>query len=224
MSKKLDDKYQSLDESKQKLLKIRHTAEHVLHTAMQKLYPSLKKAMGPATDDGFYFDFELDQKITEADFPAIEKEMARIIKSGSSMVRREIGLDEAKALFNNNPYKMEWIGEISKRGEKFSTYQMKLPEGKVIDEDLCSGPHLDSVSEIGAFKLLSIAGAYWHGDEKNKMLTRIYGTAFATKEELDKYLWQLDEAKKRDHRKLGKEMDLFTFLRSSGIGVATVHT
>jgi len=218
MSKELDDKYTSMDESKQKMLKLRHTTEHVLHTAMQKLYPGLKKAMGPATDDGFYFDFDLEEKVTETDFPAIEKEMARIVKSESTMVRREIEVDEARRIFAGNPYKMEWVDEIAGRGEKFSTYQMTLPVGKVIDEDLCSGPHLDSVSEIGAFKLLSVAGAYWHGDEKNKMLTRIYGTAFETKEELDKYLWQIDEAKKRDHRKLGKELDLFTFSDLVGSG------
>lgn len=218
MSKKLDEKYQGMDENKQKLLKIRHTAEHVLHTAMQKLYPSLKKAMGPATDDGFYFDFELGDKITEADFPIIEKEMARIIKSSAKMVRREIDADEAKKMFEGNPYKMEWVEEIAKRGESFSTYQMTLPEGKVIDEDLCSGPHLDSVSDIGAVKLLSVAGAYWHGDEKNKMLTRIYGTAFETQEELDKFVSLIEEAKKRDHRKLGKELDLFSFSDLVGSG------
>lgn len=219
MSKKLDEKYLNMDESKQKLLKLRHTAEHVLHTAMQKLYPNLKKAMGPATDDGFYFDFDLDEKIAETDFPKIEKEMARIIKSGSKMVRREIEAPEAKEIFAGNIYKMEWVEEIAGRGESFSTYQMTLPDGKVIDEDLCSGPHLDSVSEIGAFKLLSIAGAYWHGDEKNKMLTRIYGTAFETQEELDKYILQLEEAKKRDHRKLGKSMDLFSFSDLVGSGL-----
>ena len=160
MSKKLDEKYLNLDEKKQKGLKLRHTAEHVLHTAMQKLYPNLKKAMGPATDEGFYFDFDLEDKVTEADFPAIEKEMARISKSEAKMVRREIDAREAKIIFSGNPYKMEWVEEISQRREKFSTYQMTLPNGKVIDEDLCSGPHLDKVSEIGAFKLLSIAGAY----------------------------------------------------------------
>lgn len=219
MSKKLDEKYSNLDEKKQKMLQLRHTAEHVLHTAMQKLYPNLKKAMGPATDDGFYFDFDLDDKVTEADFPAIEKEMARIIKSGSKMVRREIEADEAKKIFAGNQYKMEWVEEIGQRGEKLSTYQMTLPDGKVIDEDLCSGPHLDSVSEIGAFKLLSVAGAYWHGDEKNKMLTRIYGTAFESQEELDKYLALQEEAKKRDHRKLGRELDLFSFSDLVGSGL-----
>lgn len=219
MSKKLDEKFESLSQNEQKMLKLRHTAEHVLHTAMQKLYPEIKKAMGPATDEGFYFDFESKDKITEADFPAIEKEMARIIRSESKMVRREISADEARKLFFGNPYKMEWIDEIAKRGEDISTYQMTLPNGKVIDEDLCSGPHLDSVSEIGAFKLLSIAGAYWHGDEKNKMLTRIYGTAFVDQESLDKYIWQVEESRKRDHRKLGKELDLFSFSDLVGSGL-----
>ncbi len=215
MSKKLDDKYMNMDEEKQRMLKLRHTAEHVLHTAMQKLYPNIKKAMGPATDDGYYFDFDSEDKITENDFPAIEKEMARIVKSGSKMVRREIESDEAEIIFAGNPYKMEWVKEIGNRGESFSTYQMTLADGKVIDEDLCSGPHLDKVSEIGAFKLMSVAGAYWRGDEKNKMLTRIYGVAFETQEDLDKYVWQQEEAKKRDHKKLGAELELFMFHETS---------
>lgn len=219
MSKKLDDKYMSMDEEKQKMLKLRHTTEHVLHTAMQKLYPNIKKAMGPATDEGYYFDFDSEEKITESDFPAIEKEMARIIKSGSKMVRREIERDEAEKIFAGNPYKMEWVKEIGDRGESFSTYQMTLSDGKVIDEDLCSGPHLDTVSEIGVFKLMSVAGAYWRGDEKNKMLTRIYGVAFENQEDLDKYVWQQEEAKRRDHRKLGEELNLFHFDESIGKGL-----
>ena len=219
MSKKLDEKYLKMDESKQKMLKLRHTTEHVLHTAMQKLYPELKKAMGPATDEGFYFDFDYSQKVAEEDFPAIEKEMSRIIKSGSLMKKVEISVDEARKIFAGNQYKLEWLDDIQVRGEKVSTYQMTLPSGKIIDEDLCSGPHLDSVSEIKAFKLLSVAGAYWHGDEKNKMLTRIYGTAFESQEELDKYLEMQEEAKKRDHRKLGKSMDLFSFSDLVGSGL-----
>ncbi len=218
MSKKLDEKLANLSEDKQDLQALRHTAEHVLHTAMQKLYPSLKKAMGPATDEGFYFDFDLSDKITHADFPKIEKEMSRIIKTASRMVRREIPLKDAKVLFKDNPYKVEWVDDISKRGESLTTYQMTLSDGKVIDEDLCSGPHLDSLDKIGAFKLLSVAGAYWHGDEKNKMLTRIYGTAFYSHKELDQYLWQLEEAQKRDHRKIGKLLDLFTFSDLVGPG------
>ena len=211
MSKKLDDKFSKLDQPAQKLLKIRHTTEHVLHTALQNLYPELKKAMGPATDDGFYFDFDLDKKVTETDFPRIEKEMRRIIKTGAKMVRREVGAKEAKKLFSSNPYKVDWINEIAERGESYSTYQMVASGGRVIDQDLCSGPHLDSLSEIGAFKLLSVAGAYWHGDEKNKMLTRVYGTAFSSQKELDDYIFKIEEAKRRDHRKLGKDLELFTF-------------
>jgi len=219
MSKKLDDKFSKLDESAQKLLKIRHTTEHVLHTAIQNLYPESEKAMGPATDDGFYFDFDLDKKVTEMDFPRIEKEMKRIIKTGAKMVRSEIDAKEAKKLFSSNPYKVDWISGIAERGESYSTYQMVVPGGKVIDQDLCSGPHLDSLSEIGAFKLLSVAGAYWHGDEKNKMLTRIYGTAFYNKKELDDYIFKIEEAKKRDHRKLGKDLELFTFSNDVGQGL-----
>lgn len=211
MSKKLNQKLANLSQDKQALLSLRHTAEHILHTAMQKLYPSLKKAMGPATDDGFYFDFDLDEKVTLVDFPKIEKEMARIVKSASTMVRKEISYENAKELFKDNSYKLDWVEEIHKRGQSLTTYQMTLPDGKIIDEDLCSGPHLDSLDKIGAFKLLSVAGAYWHGDEKNKMLTRIYGTAFATQEELDQYLWQLEEAKKRDHKIIGKDLELFMF-------------
>lgn len=219
MSKKLDEKVAKMAENEQQLLKLRHTSEHVLHTAMQKLYPELLKAMGPATADGFYFDFDLEGKVTEADFAKIEKEMERIIKSGAVMKMHEIEEKEAKELFAHNPYKIDWINEIISRGESISIYQMILSNGKVLDEDVCSGPHLDSVSEIGAFKLLSVAGAYWHGDEKNKMLTRIYGTAFGSQEELDKYLWQQEEAKKRDHRKLGKELDLFHFSELVGPGL-----
>lgn len=219
MSKILEEKYEKLSKDEQKMLCLRHTAEHVLHTAMQNLYPKLKKAMGPATDDGFYFDFESEEKITDLDFQIIEKEMERIIKLGATMVRREVGRDEALKLFAGNPYKLEWIEQIADRGEKYSTYQMVLSDGKVIDEDLCSGPHLENVSDIGAFKLMSVAGAYWHGDEKNKMLTRIYGVAYGTQVELDKYVWQHEEAKKRDHRKLGEELDLFCFDESIGKGL-----
>lgn len=193
---------------------LRHTAEHVLHTAMQKLYPSLKKAMGPAIDNGFYFDFEVDDKISEADFEKIEKEMQKLIDLDLPMVQEFISVEEAKKLFKDNPYKLEWLLDIEKRGEKVSTY--KLGD---LDLDLCSGPHAKSTGEIKAFKLLKIAGAYWHGDEKNKMLTRIYGTAFFSREELDSYLHQIEEAEKNDHRKLGKELDLFTFSDLVGPGL-----
>jgi len=197
----------STNDSSIDLKTIRHSTEHVLTQAMNRLYPNkFLMAMGPATDDGFYFDFEPigDFKVSDADFPIIEAEMAKIIKENLPIIRQEISLDDAKKLFADNPYKMEWLNSIQDRGEVITIY-------KTGDEftDLCAGPHLRYTKGIKAFKLLSIAGAYWHGDEKNKMLTRIYGTAFENKEELQKYLDNLEEAKKRDHRKLGPQLGLF---------------
>ena len=197
-----------------KLGALRHTAEHVLHTAMQKLYPKLKKAMGPATEDGFYFDFDLNTKISEDDFGKIEGQMKKIINQDLPLKQKNISLSEAKKIFKNNPYKLDWIDRITKKGEKISVYTLGD-----IDLDICSGPHLASTDQIKAFKLLSVAGAYWHGDEKNKMLTRIYGTAFENKKELKNHLNNLEEAKKRDHRKLGKELDLFVISEDIGKGL-----
>lgn len=214
MSKILDQKLKKMSEDKQLLWTLRHTAEHVLHTALQNIYPSMKKAMGPATDEGYYHDFDSDKKVTDLDFPKIEKEMKRIIDMNLPMVQKFIEEEEARKIFRNNPYKLEWVDQIKSRGEKFSIY--KIGD---IDTDLCSGPHVKSTGEIKAFKLLKVAGAYWHGDEKNKMLTRIYGTCFPTKEELDHYLWQIDEAKKRDHKKLGQMQELFIFADEVGSGL-----
>jgi len=200
------------------LYKIRHSAEHVLTQAMQTLFGIDKfyMAMGPATDEGYYFDFEPLNgfKISEEDFPKIEAEMAKIIKNNLPIVREELSLDQAKELFKDNPYKLEWLNSIEDRNEVISIYKT----GEEFT-DLCAGPHVANTSEIKAFKLLSIAGAYWHGDEKNKMLTRIYGTAFESKEELDKYINIIEEAQKRDHRKLGKELGLFTFSELIGSGL-----
>ena len=197
----------STNDSKKDLQSIRHSTEHVLTQAMQRLFPNkFLMAMGPAIDDGFYFDFEPigDFKVSENDFPAIEAEMTKIIKENLPIIRQEISLEDAKKLFADNPYKMEWLNSIKDRGEVIIVY-------KTGDEftDLCAGPHVRYTKGIKAFKLLSVAGAYWHGDEKNKMLTRIYGTAFDSKEELQKYLDNLEEAKKRDHRKLGPQLGLF---------------
>lgn len=223
MSQIIDEKLKKLSKSDLELLSLRHTAEHVLHTAMQNLYPELKKAMGPATSEGFYFDFDFSppadaeghiHKISEADFPKIEKEMQRLIDADYQMIQEYILPEKAKQIFKDNPYKLEWLKDIEKRGEKVSIYKMADK-----DLDLCSGPHALSTGQIQAFKLLSVAGAYWHGDEKNKMLTRIYGTAFFDKKDLDKYLWQIEEAKKRDHRILGKKLDLFTFSDLVGSGL-----
>lgn len=201
--------------NKEDLQKRRHSAEHVLTMAVLKLFPKIKMAMGPATEDGFYFDFDPNgEGINESDFAKLESEMAKIIKANLEFKKEEVVIDEAKKMFAGNEYKEEWLSEIEKRGEKATIY-------KTGDNfsDLCAGPHVETTGEIGAVKLLSIAGAYWHGDEKNKMLTRIYGTAFATQKELNDYLEKVEEAKKRDHRKIGKELGLFTFSELVGKGL-----
>ncbi len=206
----------SKDESKQSdLHALRHTAEHVLMQAMDNLWPGkIVMAMGPATDDGFYFDFDspADFSVSEEDFPKIEKEMQKIIDADLALVKKEVSVDEARKIFKDNPYKQEWLDGIEEKGNKATVYYTGQPKDRSNSfVDLCAGPHVQSTGEIGAFKLLSIAGAYWHGDEKNKMLTRIYGTAFATQKELDDFLERLEEAKKRDHRKIGQQLDLFSF-------------
>ncbi|MFA5936858.1 MAG: threonine--tRNA ligase [Candidatus Paceibacterota bacterium] len=202
----------------EKLESLRHSAEHVLTMAMLRIYPDLKAAMGPATADGFYFDFDSAQKISEEDFPKIEKEMEKIIKGNLPIIKDEMTIKDAKEFFSkniykNNEYKHEWLDAIKSRGEQVSVYWMG-EKGKDIPEtfvDICAGPHVKSTSEIKAFKLMKVAGAYWHGDEKNKMLTRIYGTAFENKKDLEDYLKLLEEAEKRDHKKLGKELGLLMF-------------
>lgn len=193
-----------MNNKKDELWALRHSAEHVLMQAMQKFYPELKMAMGPATDDGFYFDFDLEDKISEKNFPKIEKEMQKIIDENIPITHKEMPVDEAKKVFKDNEYKLEWIKEIEERGEKVSIY--KTGNNFI---DICAGPHVESTGKIGAFKLIKVAGAYWRGDEKNKMLTRIYGIAFPTKNELEEYLKLLEEAEKRDHRKIGAEQELF---------------
>ena len=187
---------------------MRHSCQHVLAQAMYDLYPGVKMAMGPATKDGFYGDFELPEgvSISTDDLPKIEAQMKKIIDSRVPLTRKEISIAEARDLFKGNEYTQDWINEIEKRGEQASVY---WTGDKFVD--LCCGPHVGWVSDIKAFKLLSVAGAYWHGDSNNKMLTRIYGTAFASKKELEDYLNMIEEAKKSDHRKIGKMLELFHF-------------
>jgi threonyl-tRNA synthetase len=176
--------------------------------------------MGPATEEGFYFDFELlEGNISEEDFPKIEAEMQKIIDKNLSITIKNISLKEGRELFEGNPYKQEWLDEIAKKGEDATIYWTGEPNDSNSFVDLCKGPHVKSTAKIKAFKLLSIAGAYWRGSEKNKMLTRIYGTAFESKEELEKYIFMMEEAKKRDHRKLGEKLDLFTFSDMVGPGL-----
>ena len=225
MSQQLDQALSQKSEKEQRLWAMRHTAEHLLHQAVKELYPDIVLAMGPATDEGFYFDFDStpskDKKVvvSELDFPKIEKRIRELIKKNLPMIQNEITTTEARQRFANNPYKLEWVDEIEKRGEKVTIYWTGEPEEKGSMVDLCSGPHVASTGEVKAFTLLSVAGAYWHGDEKNKMLTRIYGTAFFTQEELDEYLAMLERAKQNDHRKLGSELDLFTFSDLVGKGL-----
>ena len=192
------------DEAKRVL---RHTASHVLASAVKTLYPNAKLAIGPAIENGFYYDFDVDEPFTPEALEKIEKQMKHIIKKNDREVRFTLPRDEAIAFMQekNEPYKAELIRDLPE-DEVLSFYR----QGDFAD--LCAGPHLPSTGRIKAFKLTSVAGAYWRGDEKNKMLQRIYGTAFSDKEELDKYLEMLEEAKKRDHRKLGRELDLFDIL------------
>jgi len=189
-----------------KLEVIRHSCSHLLAAAVMQLWPDTKLAIGPAIKDGFYYDFDFLKPISETDFPKIEEKMAEIKARNLPFVKKDISVQQAKKLFVNQHYKKELIKELAlEEGVSLSIYTM----GSFVD--LCAGPHLKNTKDIGVFKLLSVAGAYWKGDEKNKMLTRIYGTAFLTKKELDEYLAMIEEAKKRDHRKIGKEQDLFSF-------------
>jgi threonyl-tRNA synthetase len=182
---------------------LRHSASHILAQAVKRLFPETKLAIGPAIDTGFYYDFDTEHTFTPEDLEAIEKEMKKIVKENLKIERFELPRAEALELMKDEPYKTELIND--------------LPEGEVISfykqgdfTDLCAGPHVAYTSKVKAYKLLSATGAYWRGNEKNKMLQRIYGTAFAKKEELEEYLTQLEEAKKRDHNKLGRELELFT--------------
>lgn len=197
---------------------IRHTLAHLLASAVQELYPNTKNTIGPAIDDGFYYDFEFpaDIKISDKDLPALEKKMKNHLKSWTKFTHKEVSEKEAKEIFKDNPYKIELIEEISKKGEKITLYTC----GNFTD--LCRGGHAENpAKEIpnDSFKLSRVAGAYWRGSEKNKMLTRIYGLAFPNKLALDDYETKIIEARKRDHKKLGVELDLFTFSPLVGQGL-----
>ena len=268
------------DKKQDQLYAMRHSAEHVLTMAMEKIYgndskgqPVIIKAMGPATDEGFYFDFDLSTqaekdgvKIAEANFPRIEKMMRKLIAQSLLMEKVEVSIDLAKKIFANNPYKLEFLDEIAKHGS-VKVLEDQASEGKQIKQqvlekqnekptlyltgnqaqikadkemlaglemmtnsqvaevrlqsfvDLCKGPHVENINQIKAFKLLSIAGAYWRGDEKNKMLTRIYGTAFESQADLDDFLEKKKLAEENNHRKIGKEMELFAIIPEIGQGL-----
>ena len=194
---------------------LRHSASHILAQAVKRLYPDVKLAIGPAIDSGFYYDFDTDNGFTPDDLDKIEAEMKKIVKENLKIERFELPKEEALELMKDEPYKVELINDLPE-GEVISFYK----QGEFTD--LCAGPHVKYTSKVKAYKLLSATGAYWRGDEKNKMLTRIYGTAFETKDELAAHLEQLEEAKKRDHNKLGRELGLFTTVDSIGQGLPII--
>ena len=200
-----------------KLENLRHSTSHLMAAAVLELFPNAKPTLGPPIEDGFYYDFD-ELKISEDDLPKIEERMREIVKSWGMFEKLETSNSEAIEQYKNNPYKKELIEEHSKSGEKITLYK----SGNFID--LCKGGHIENPQkELKYFKLLSVAGAYWRGNEKNKMLTRIYGTAFFSQKELDEYLKNIEEAKKRDHRKLGKELDLFHIDERVGLGLPLWH-
>ncbi len=185
-----------------------HTSTHIMAQAIKRLHPDAKLAIGPALENGFYYDIDLEYRLAQEDLEKIEDEMKKIVKEGLEVRRFELPADEAIALMKskNEDYKVELIEDLRDKGENISFYE----QGEFVD--LCAGPHLDNTKRVKAFKLTSVAGAYWRGDQANKMLQRVYGIAFEKKKDLDEYLTMLEEAKKRDHRKLGRELDLFVLL------------
>ncbi len=204
-----------MNDSSDYLNNLRHSTAHLLAAAVLKIYPNAKITLGPPIENGFYYDIDFgNEKVSDGDLSKIEEEMKKIVKTWEKFERIELTPEEAKKKFKNNPYKLELIAEIIKKEEKITIHK----SGDF--EDLCRGGHCQNPSkEIRHFKLLKIAGAYWRGDEKNKMLTRIYGTVFSTKKALDNYLKMLDEAKKRDHRKLGVQLGLYVLTNEVGQGL-----
>jgi threonyl-tRNA synthetase len=208
------------------LYRIRHSAAHVMAQAVLEFFPETKFTIGPPIENGFYYDFDLPQPITQEDLEKIEKRMRQIIAGGHPFVRKVVSADEARQVFKDQPYKLELIdglekGELDEHGNPLdSKPEISLYQSDSFT-DLCRGPHVETTRQINpsAFKLMSIAGAYWRGDEHNKMLTRIYGTAWKTPDELKQYLKMLEEAKARDHRKLGKELEIYMYDEEVGPGL-----
>ncbi len=194
------------------LARMRHSAAHVLAEAVLEIFPDARLAIGPAIDNGFYYDFDLPRSLTPDDLEDIEKRMRKHIDAPERFERAELSRDDALALFADQPYKLELISDLPE-DEVISTYT----NGPFVD--LCRGPHVADTGQIGAFKLMNVAGAYWRGDEKRPMLQRVYGTAWKTQDDLDRYLHQLEEARRRDHRKLGRELGLFTLADDIGAGI-----
>jgi threonyl-tRNA synthetase len=221
MAKQTEEKYEE-----SQLYKIRHSAAHIMAQAVLEKFPDAKYTIGPPVENGFYYDFELPEPISQDDLPALEKRMRQIIAGHHDFVKEVLPAEEAREIFKDQPYKLELIDGLEQGG--FDEYGEPLEEKPEISiykhdsfVDLCRGPHVDNTKQVNpsAIKLMSIAGAYWRGDENNKMLTRIYGTAWRTAQELEEYLHMLEEAKKRDHRKLGKELEIFIYDEEVGPGL-----
>jgi len=206
-------KHQSTED--EGLERIRHSASHVMAEAVQSIFPDAKFGIGPPIENGFYYDFDLPRPLTPDDLPVIETKMDEVIASDTPFVSQELTKEEARQLFAGQPYKLELIDEIP--DEKVSIYR----QGSFVD--LCRGPHVNSTREIKAYKLVSIAGAYWRGDEHRPMLQRIYGVAFDTRDALEEHMKKLEEAARRDHRKLGRELDLFSIHEEAGPGLVHWH-
>jgi len=194
---------------------IRHSCAHIMAEAICNIWPSTKLVYGPTVEDGFYYDIDLDEPIRPDDFERIEKKMAEIVKADQPFVRKEMSRDEALAKLAADKYKTDNINRTDSQIISFYSHGDGF-------EDLCRGPHIPSTGKCGAFKIMSVAGAYWHGDPTQKMLQRVYGTCWSTQKELDEYLNRLEEAKRRDHRVLGKQLDLFSF-HEDGPGFAFMH-
>ncbi|MBP2687129.1 MAG: thrS, partial [Deltaproteobacteria bacterium] len=194
---------------------IRHSTAHIMAAAVKELFPKAMITIGPAIENGFYYDFDVETPFTPEDLVRIEERMREIVKAEIPFVREEATKEQARALFPGEPYKEELLADIP--DETVSLYRM----GDFLD--LCRGPHVPGTGRVGAFHLMSTAGAYWRGDSKNRMLTRIYGVAFASKKELDEHLRILEEIRKRDHRKLGRELDLFSVTDDIGPGLILWH-
>jgi len=221
----MEEKYEE-----SKLYRLRHSAAHVMAQAVLEKFPEGKVAIGPPVEDGFYYDFDLPRPLTPEDLEEIEARMREIIKSNSPFVREEVSADEARELFEDQPYKLELIdgleqGDVDEHGNPVEEKPVISIYKSDQFIDLCRGPHLERTGQIHpkAIKLMNVAGAYWRGDEKNPMLQRIYGTAWLSPDDLKQYLWRLEEAKKRDHRKLGRELDLFSVSDNVGAGLVLWH-
>jgi threonyl-tRNA synthetase len=225
MSAQVQEKYEE-----SQLYKIRHSVAHVMAQAVVEMFPEAKYTIGPPVENGFYYDFDLPRNLTPEDLQAIEKRMRQIVQGKHKFKKTVLSVEEAKKIFADQPYKLELIEGLEKGGlDEYGEPLDVKPEISIYQHDsftdLCRGPHVENTKEIkqDAFKLMNVAGAYWRGDEKNKMLQRIYGTAWESADDLKQYLWKLEEAKKRDHRKLGKELDLFSVSEDVGPGLILWH-